>query len=295
MWMWIAVNGSALRRNRELAGRVCAKEGALSLPVSGNASTSPGRDPGPYSTRNTSKGALLPETHLIFRALASGRSMEEIRSACLDGRMLRQPARETRHRIWEALHWRFFAWGPPPWVIADLAAAASAELTSPRFVGLVYMHYARRDRLAFDFVTDKVWTIWRSGARGVRRDDVLEFVADVLRGQSRKWRESTRMKLAGNVLSALRDFGLLTGVQRKSLQRPVIPLEVVLHLCRLLDAEGLRGRTLLEARDWRLFLWNVPDTSRALAQLAQRGELRFERSGRTVVLDVPRHPLEEAQ
>jgi len=25
------------------------------------------------------------------------------------GRLLRQSARETRHRIWEALHWRYFA------------------------------------------------------------------------------------------------------------------------------------------------------------------------------------------
>jgi hypothetical protein len=103
------------------------------------------------------------------------------------------------------------------------------------------------------------------------------------------------VKVAGNVLSALRDFGLLTGVQRKTVQRPVVAQEVVLHLCRLLDAEGLRGRTLLEARDWRLFLWDVQDTSQALAQLAQRGELRFERSGRTVELDVPRHPLGEAR
>jgi len=131
----------------------------------------------------------------------------------------------------------------------------------------------------------------------VRRDDVLDFLADY---ESRDaaintWRESTRKKLAGNVLSALRDFGLLTGVQRKSLQRPLVAPEVALHLCRVLDGEGLRGRALAEARDWRLFLWESHDTSLALAQLAQRGDIRFERSGRTVVLDVPAHPLGEVR
>jgi hypothetical protein len=255
-----------------------------------------GRDTGLVSTRNSSKGALVAEAHVVFRALASGKELSEVRIACLSGRILRQAARETRHRIWEALHWRYFAWNPPPWVLADLANAAKGDATDRRFVGLAYLHHARRDRLTFDFVTDRLWTRWRSKTLEVRRDDVLDFLAEYESRDAavKRWRESTRKKLASNVLSSLRDFGLLTGVQRKSLQRPVEVPEVALHLCRLLDGEGLRGRALLEARDWRLFLWEPHDISLALAQLAQRGEIRFERSGRTVVLEVPGRPLGEA-
>jgi hypothetical protein len=249
-----------------------------------------GRDGGYYSARNSSKGALLRETHSMFRALAIGKSLGEVRRSCLEGRLFRQSARETRRRIWHALHWRFFAWAPPDWVIADIADAAREEVTSPRFIGLVYLHYARRDQLTFDFVTEKVLPQWRDRTREVRRSDVVDFLK-IAHEQTGQWRESTRIKLAGNVLSALRDFGLLAGVQRKFIQRPVVDQGVVLHLCRLLETEGLRGRTLLEARDWRLFLWDVQDTSHALVRLAQHGELRFERSGRTVVLDVPKHPL----
>jgi hypothetical protein len=249
-----------------------------------------GRDAGPYSARNSSKGALLSETHAVFRALASGSSVGEVRAACLSGKLFRQSARETRRRIWNALNWRFFAWSPPSWVVADLAAAARSEATSPRFIGLVYLHYARRDLLTFDFVAEKIWPLRSDRTRHVSRSDVVDFLKATT-DQSLKWREQTRKKLAGNVLTALRDFGLLTGVQRKTLEQPVIAPEVVLHLCRILDAEGLRGRTLLEARDWRLFLWDLQDTSQALARLAQYGELRFERSGRTVILEVPRHRL----
>jgi len=90
-----------------------AEEGALSLPGRPDANDDLGRDAGPYSTRNSSKGSLVHEAHLIFRALASGKSLDEVRSSCLGGKLLRQAARETRHRIWEALHWRFFAWTPP--------------------------------------------------------------------------------------------------------------------------------------------------------------------------------------
>ena len=253
--------------------------------------SSVGRDVGAVSTRNTSKGALIAEAHAVFRALASGKTLDEVRSSCLAGRLIRQSARETRRHIWNALYWRYFVWNPPRWVLADLSDAAKWDSTDRRFVGLAYLHFARRDRLTFDFVTDKLWTHWKNKTPEVCRDDVRDFLADY---ESRdaavgKWRETTRKKLAGNVLSALRDFGLLTGVQRKSLQRPVVPPEVALHLCRLLDAEGLRGRALLDARDWRLFLWELHDTSLSLGQLAQRREIRFERSGQTVMLEVPGH------
>jgi len=250
-----------------------------------------GRDIGPVSTRNSSKGALLAEAQSIFRAFGGSTSLSKLREQCLQGSILRQPARETRNRIWKAVHWRFFAWNPPRWVLTELAEAAG-EASSAVFVGLAYVHYARRDRLTFDFVSGWLWSRWKEGIRTVGRADVMDFLREATGGHGDwKWRESTRKKVAGNLLSALRDFGLLTGVQRKTLQRPVVAPEVVLHLCRLLDAEGLRGRALLEACDWRLFLWDIQDVSHALAKLAQRGELRFERSGPTVVLEVPNPAL----
>lgn len=252
-----------------------------------------GRDAGPVSARNSSKGALVSEAQDVFRAIANGMAVGDLRQACLTGRLLRHPARETRRRVWDSIHYRYLAWSPPEWVIADLAGAAAGEPGSRIFIGLAYLHYARRDRLTYDFVTERLWANWRENTPSASRDDVLDFITEYEQRAIivRRWRDSTRLKLAGNVLSALRDFGLLTGVQRKVLQRPPVPLEVVLHLCRLLDAEGLCGRALLDASDWRLFLFDAYDISQALAQLAQRGEIHFEKSGRTTVLDMPRHPL----
>jgi hypothetical protein len=248
-----------------------------------------GRDTGPLSGRNSSKGSLLAETSAILRAYGSGNSLAELRSACLNGKLLRQRARQTRRRIWTAVHQRFFTWSPPPWVFNDLAAAAADGPTSAGFVGLVFVHYARRDRLTFEFVSRRLWALRQQTTSPVSRNDVLDFLASAQDLETPKWRDSTRKKVAGNVLTALRDFGMLRGVQRKFVQRPVVPPNVVLHVCRLLDAEGLRGRALLEARDWRLFLWEPADTASALMQLAQYGAVRFERSGRTVLLEILPH------
>ena len=288
----ITVDNSGASVKKANMWTVIGKSPAVGKPLKLRRGTKSGdqfeKDVGPYSTRNTSKGSLLRETHLVFRALASGNSLEEVRTACLAGKLLRQSARETRHRIWELLHWRFFAWNPPKWVIEDLVDACMSDVTAPQFIGLVYVHYIRRDHLTFDFVTDRLSALWNAGIREVSRHDVIDFLVENINGDRVKWRESTRTKLAGNVLSALRDFGLLTGVQKKRIQRPVVPPEVALHLCRLLEAEGLRGRAVLDARDWHAFLWNFQDTSQSLAQLAQRGDILFERSGATVVLELPK-------
>lgn len=255
---------------------------------SGAETRSLGRDLGPVSARNTSRGGLIREAHAAFCEMAKGATVAEIRSACLYGGLLRQPAHASREKIWNGLYWRYFMWRPPQWVLADLAEASRGEPTDPHFVGLLYLHYARRDRLAYDFVTESLWTRWNTRQLGVKPNDVLDFLANhpIHSEQAARWTDAGRRKLARNMLSSLRDFGLLLGSRRKTLQRPVVAPEVALHLVRLLYGEGVRGRSLLESTDWRLFLWDSEDTAHALGQLAQRGDVRFERSGRTVILEI---------
>ena len=179
-------------------------------------------DRGAISARNTSKGALLREAQAVFSALASGASVKEARDLCLSGRILRQSARITRQHIWDALNWRYFLWGPPQWVVDDIKRAAAGEPANPLFVRLAYVHYARRDRLTFEFVTTKLYESARTSGCRVDRNDVLEFLLhkESNEPQVRRWRDTTRKKLAGNVLSALRDFGIVAGVQSKSVQHP---------------------------------------------------------------------------
>lgn len=248
-----------------------------------------GRDTGPVSARNTSRGSLIREAHAVFHEMAKGASLEEIRTRCLNGGLLRQPAQASRDKVWNGIYWRHFKWNPPGWVLSDLKnAASSGGATDPRFVGLLYLHFARRDRLAYDFVTDRLRTFWREGRREVAPDDVLDYLADHPEHSraAARWTDAGRRKLSRNLLSSLRDYGLFHGARRKTLQRPVIVPEVTLHLLRLLYEEGFRGWSLLDSRDWRLFLWSTEDTAQALSELAQRGQIRFERSGRTVILEL---------
>jgi len=247
----------------------------------------PFRDTGPYSARNSSKGALIAEAGRIVAGLSSGLGIGDLRTRALNGEILPQRARSTRERIWDALHYLYLS--QPAWGLADLQTAYAIGPQSREFVSLLYLHYALRDHLAYDFVTEVLWVKWGQQQRAVSPQDVLFLLDQAAEGQPQiqRWSASTRAKLATTIPTALRDLGVLEGVQKKSLVRPALPLSTAEHLLRILITEGLRGIEVLRDATWRLFFCQENDVAGLLARLAQERRIRFERVGTTVVLDTP--------
>jgi hypothetical protein len=250
------------------------------------------RDVGEFSSRNTSKGALLNEAFLLFKAMREKSStVADLRESALRGQAFPRASFENRQRIWDCIHYRYFAPGIA-WVSAGLATATMSGVGSPDFASLAYLYFSLRDHLTFALVTEVLWERWRTRSLAISVADVLEF----LDGESKnhpaikKWSPSTRTKVAQSTLAALRDFGVLNGIYSKQIQRPAVAPETVFHLLCVLFAEGRHGRAVIEARDWRLFLWSEDDAAKALAELAQRRWIRFERGGRTVILELIRTP-----
>src|SRR5262249_23012386 len=133
------------------------------------------RDTGDYSARNSSKGALVAEAGQMFAALRSGLSLPEVREHALVGRVLAQRSRNTRRRIWALLHYRYLA-SRHHWVTAALQAAYEIGPQSREFVSMLYLHYALRDRLTYDFVTSVLWEKWCESRLTVSRNDVLDLL-----------------------------------------------------------------------------------------------------------------------
>jgi hypothetical protein len=248
------------------------------------------RDSGPFSTRNTAKGALLSEAGQVFTGLARGMAVEQVRDAVLSGSLLAQRSVNSRKGIWDRIHYRYLT-HRVDWVISAFVEALEHGAHEAEFVSLLYLHYALRDRLTFDFVTEVLWHTGHQPRPLVNRNAVLDLLDAKAPNhpEIERWTESSRVKLAGNMLSALRDFGLLEGIQKKFLVRPALPLSTATHLLRILTAEGNRGRQVLENSTWRLFLLSEQEVAVMLANLAREGEIHFEKAGTTVVLQTPKH------
>jgi hypothetical protein len=250
------------------------------------------RDVGEFSSRNTSKGALLNEAFLLFKAMRENSStVADLRESSLRGQAFPRASFENRQRIWDCIHYRYFA-PNIPWVSNSLAAATLLGVGSPDFTSLAYLYFSLRDHLTFALVTEVLWERWRARSLAISVADVLEFLDGEAKNHpaTKKWSPSTRTKVAQSTLSALRDFGVLNGIYSKQIQRPAVASETVFHLLCVLLAEGRHGRAVIEAPDWRLFLWSEDDAANALAELAQRRWIRFERGGRTVILELIRIP-----
>jgi len=176
------------------------------------------RDTGPYSARNSSKGALIEEASRVFAALRLGQSVDEVRDQVLRGTLLTQRSRENRERIWTSIQQRYLI-PTTPWLTAMLTDACESGSHSREFVSLLYLLYALRDRLTFDFVTNVLSAKGYQAKPVVSRNDVLDFLKQAAghQPQIERWTESTRIKLAGSILTAIRDFGVLEGQQKKAL------------------------------------------------------------------------------
>lgn len=246
------------------------------------------RDTGPYSARNSSKGALLKEAAQIFSALGRGVAKTELRTLALSGKLLSQRSYSNRKRIFDALSHRCLSYSPL-WMLETLTQAAALGERSAELVSLLYLHYALRDHLTFDFVTQVLWAQKIEGKLVVTRESLLGYLESASSSQPQisRWSESSRTKLAGSILTALRDFGVLEGSQRKRLASPSLPIVTAEHLLRILYLEGKRGREVLQDAAWRLFLLTEADVAHVLSLLAQQRRIGFERSGSTVVFVFP--------
>jgi hypothetical protein len=209
----------------------------------------------------------LDETHQFLVIYAKLRDVDATARELTDG-ALPQRSRETRQTIVKIIKARLTRWTPPDWVLSELAAFANSRDTDTLKSALL-LHSARQDAVLYDVALQVIAPRWTEHEREVTRADVQRFLdaVELSHPEIAGWSRETREKLAGNLLSILRDYGLLVGTATKRIVEPIVPPAVVAHLTRLLLAEGLAAEELPLHPDWRLWLWEPERAARALAAL----------------------------
>lgn len=233
------------------------------------------RAAGPYLPTNASKAGLLEETRQF---LVIYDQLGDVESAAheLARHALPQRSHATRSTIVRIIKARLTRWNPPDWVLGELAGLASNHDTDALKAALL-LHVARQDTLLYDVVLQVIAPRWAALTRDVSRADVQRFLdaAETTRPEVAGWSRETREKLAGNLLSILRDYGLLTGTGHKRIMEPLVPAGVVAHLTQLLLAEGFSTDELPQHPDWQLWLWEPERVAQTLAGLACTRELSY--------------------
>lgn len=221
----------------------------------------------PYLPTNASKAGLLDETRQFLLIYAQLGDPDATARELTDG-ALPQRSRETRRTIVKVIKARLTRWNPPGWVLSELATFAKSPDTDALKSALL-LHAARQDALLYDVVLHVIAPRWAEHVAEVSRADVQRYLDTVepLHPEVAGWSRETREKLTGNLLSILRDYGLLVGTATKRIVEPLVPPGVVAYLARLLIAEGIAMEDLPPHPDWRLWLWEPERAARALANL----------------------------
>lgn len=229
------------------------------------------RATGPYLPTNSSKAGLFDETRQFLRVLDERRDLEATRLALLDGGLL-QRSRFTRMTILQFIKRRLFGWQPPAWVVDDLIAFAR-DPSPDALQAALLLHVCRQDTLLYDLAQKVIVPRWQEEQREISRSDVQRFLDEAASGhpEVETWTHATREKLAGNLLSILRDYGLLRGSAQKQIVEPTVPSPVAEHLIRLLLAEGISPAEIPHHPDWRLWLWDAERAALAQRAMTQEG------------------------
>jgi hypothetical protein len=106
------------------------------------------------------------------------------------------------------------------------------------------------------------------------------------------WSESTVVRVARGLLSALRDFGILQGAVRKRIAPAYLPVEAFAYVSCYLKQHQPSGAKLVEHPDWGLFLLNREAVERFLFEAHQRGLLEYHAAGSVTRLNFPSPTLE---
>lgn len=225
------------------------------------------RTTGSYLPTLASKTSLIEETRLFLLTYARICDLEATRQALVNGG-LPQRSRATRATIVNIVQLRLTRWHPPAWVLDDLITFAQ-DGHQAEFQAVLLLHTVRQDNLLYDIVQQVIVPRWFAGERELIRADIQRFLDS---GQSDHpevdgWSHSTREKLSRNVLTTLRDFGLLKGIASKQIVEPIVPPAVEQHLIHLLQAEGIPPEQVSHNPDWQLWLWDATRAQKAIDAL----------------------------
>lgn len=152
-----------------------------------------------------------------------------------------------------------------------------------------YYESARADELIADFAEGPLWSLWHQGRLAVTIADAADWLQG-LSDESRApaWAESVRVRLAQNLLSTLRQFGILTGAprcRRREFAPPSMTPRGFAYVAWREHEQGASSRALTDGSVWTRWLLDSASVEALFNQSARLGVLQMSRAGSAVRVD----------
>lgn len=238
------------------------------------------------SSTNIIRSSMIRDMYICSQEYLNDQNEDAIHQKIIENNIIGKKSYHNKVNSWLIFKNRYLM--NPPEVMRNYAISSNQGVSSSEYLSLSYLFFALTDSLAYTIITDLIWEKWQNHDVIITSIEITQFLDKILDKYPaiRTWSLSTRKRVCQSLLAGLRDYGVLTGKTRKSIQWPAISLEAAYLLLCILYAEGKRGNQIIISKDWHLFLWSEHDVIDACQNLAHHGLIRFERSGKTTMLDL---------
>ena len=199
-----------------------------------------------YSSALSSKGALLDETLTILRQIDAGCGVDEVRGMVMDDDLLHKTTMYTRRSSWNNIHARFLIDPEFATLLSSMVVHAPDRQTG-RLI-LLY-EFCRSSAILHDTTVHCIYPRYAAGYSAISTADMQNHFDDVSaqHPELADWSPQTRDKVASNILTILRDFGLLRGARPKQFARLYVSLPAFVYvLYRIAGAEATSAEETVE-------------------------------------------------
>jgi hypothetical protein len=246
-----------------------------------------------YSSMLSGKGALLDETLAVLQQIDRGHSLDQVRAMVMDHDLLGKMTMRTREAVWENIHARYLADGNHARLLARMVVHAPDRQTE-RLV--LFYELCRSSPILRDTTIYCVYPRYAAGYSSIDKADIQDYFDDIAmeHPELTAWSPQTRDKVVSNILTILRDFGLLEGSQRKQFSRLYVPLPAFVYVLYRLAEDGLTTpqEILNSVEDWQLFFLEQTDVVTLLDEATAAGHCTFKHRGDIYILDLHYPSLE---
>jgi len=246
-----------------------------------------------YTTRLQKGGAQFSEMRRLVQEWDGRPDCAErlIRQNVLSSSS-RLRARDTVMRVFVPR----FVRSQPPNLWRPLAILEKAGWRPDQLLPLHYYAAAAAEPLLWDFVTEVLWPKHERGQQEVGTNDVRRFLESAPASRfsgERRWSPPLRERAARSVLTALRDFGVLSGAVKKSIASSLLPTEAFAFIAMIRHLLRVRAEAALSDSCWHLFHLSDTAVERFFIEAHQRKLLEYHAAGSVVRIEFPAETLDE--
>jgi hypothetical protein len=245
-----------------------------------------------YSSRIIKAGAILSESKLILDNWDLGKSPEDNLKRIMEENLVGKQSRTRTAEIVKAFRQRFCS---DVKVLESLCLLSKGRIDHRDMNTILFFMTAQADPLLYGTVTEFLPHYQYHPDLPITTPSLISRLKIWLKEgrMLENWSDATVKRVAEGLLSTLRDFGILTGQNRKTIAAFSVPPKAFAFISAMLFANGLSGRNLLHSEKWAVLLLSTAQVEREFIEANQLHLLNYNAMGSVVRIDYPTNDLGE--